>query len=359
MENSQKKKHICFTGGGTAGHVMVNITLIPKFLQAGWNVSYIGSKDGIEKKLVEKFPIDYYEVSTGKLRRYFHVDNFKDPFKVIKGIFQANRIMKKMKPDVIFSKGGFVSVPVVIAGRKQKLPVIIHESDLTPGLANKISIPFASKVCVTFAETKQSIPSQKLGAVGAVVRDELFAGDKNKGLSLCSFTKQKPVLLVMGGSLGARKINEVLRDHLDEWMQHFQIVHLCGKGNIDHNLRRQGYEQLEYADETLPHIMAASDIVLSRAGANSIFELLALHKPMFLIPLSKHASRGDQIFNAKRFVKKGYAEMMEEEHIDENNIVSSVVNMYQNKVEYMDKMRRNDDIVHSDALMQYIVEHVK
>ncbi|HET7580172.1 MAG TPA: undecaprenyldiphospho-muramoylpentapeptide beta-N-acetylglucosaminyltransferase [Bacillales bacterium] len=348
-------KRIIFTGGGTAGHVTVNLALIPKFKKDGWDVAYIGSENGIEKQLITDLnEIDYYSISTGKLRRYFDWNNIKDPFRVLKGVFQAYRIIKKRKPDVIFSKGGFVSVPVILGARLNRVPTIIHESDFTPGLANKISIPFATKVCTTFPETAEQLNSEKAVHIGAVVRDELKEGNANRGLSHCAFTKNKPVLLVMGGSLGARRINEAVRDNLEPLLKDFQIVHICGKGNLDESIDKKGYRQFEYVNEELPDLMAMSNFVVSRAGANAIFEFLALKKPMVLIPLSAGASRGDQILNARSFKKSGFCEVLPEEDLTDESFLSVVRHVYENRDAYIEKMEENKSTAAIDNVMEII-----
>ncbi|OQP02529.1 undecaprenyldiphospho-muramoylpentapeptide beta-N-acetylglucosaminyltransferase [Geobacillus sp. 44B] len=337
-------KKIILTGGGTAGHVMVNVALIPKLKERGWNIAYIGSHQGIEREIIAKMDdVPYFPISTGKLRRYFDWNNFKDPFKVLKGTWQAYRIIKREKPDIIFSKGGFVSVPVIIGAWLSGVPSIIHESDITPGLANKIAMPFATKICVTFPETMRHVKEEKGVCLGAVVREELKRGDADKGRKLCQFEKGKPVLLAMGGSLGSKRINDALRANLQTLLSDFQIVHICGKGNVDAKLANEkGYKQFEYVHEDLPHLLAMADIVLSRAGANSIFEFLALRKPMLLIPLSKEASRGDQILNARSFEKSGYAEVLMEEDLTNESLQSAIYHLYQNKDRYQQNMERSD-----------------
>lgn len=323
-----KKKQIILTGGGTAGHVMVNIAIIPILKEAGWTIDYIGSKDGIERDLIEPLEaVTYHAISTGKLRRYFSVENFKDPFKVLHGTFQATSLLRKLKPKVIFSKGGFVSVPVLIASRLCKIPAVIHESDLTPGLANKIAAPFAKKVLATFPETLDHLPEDKATWIGAVIRPELFEGNRNQGLRFAGLTSQKPVIMVMGGSAGAKRINEAVRAGLDQLMKTHQIIHICGKDNVDESINKFGYQQFEYVNEELPDLLAATDIVISRAGANSIFEFLALQKPMLLIPLSLGASRGDQILNAEVFEKQGYAHVLQEEDITDEVLLEKVTNL--------------------------------
>src|SRR5699024_9786070 len=299
-------KQIILTGGGTAGHVMVNLAIIPIFLKEGWTIDYIGSKNGIEKELIEPIEgVTYHSISTGKLRRYMSKENFKDPFKVMKGTWQAFRIIGKKKPAVIFSKGGFVSVPVLVAARMRGVPAVIHESDYTPGLANKLAIPFAKKVLATFPETVKYLPKEKAEWIGAVVRDELYTGSRQKGFQLTNFTSRKNILLIMGGSAGSQKINSAVREGLDDLLKDFQVIHICGKENIDLDYSQEGYVQYEYVQEELKDLLAITDLVCSRAGANAIFEFLALNKPMLLIPLSRQASRGDQIVNAASFEKQG------------------------------------------------------
>ena len=231
-------KTILLTGGGTAGHVNPNIALIPFLKEKGYKISYIGSKNGIEKDLIKSLEIDYYEISTGKLRRYLDFKNLTDSFRVLKGISDSIKIIKKLKPNVVFSKGGFVGVPVVIGAYLNKIPIIIHESDISPGLANKLSIPFAKRVCTTFPETLSNIPKEKAIMTGTPIRNELFEGVKDKGLKICNFKKEKPILLVMGGSLGSIKINDILKKSLDHLLKEFNIIHLCGKNNLDPSINK-------------------------------------------------------------------------------------------------------------------------
>lgn len=323
-----KGKQILFTGGGSAGHVIVNLALIPIFQQEGWKVDYIGSQNGIEKKLIDQLDgVTYHDISTGKLRRYMSLENLKDPFKVMKGVFQTWWILGKCKPSVIFSKGGFVSVPVVLAGKLRGIPTLIHESDLTPGLANKIAIRFAKKVFTTFPETEQFLPEKKVEYVGAVIREALFHGSIEKGYILTKLNRDKPILLIMGGSGGSQNINRIVRESLGEILPVFQIIHICGEGNRDTNIQQQGYVQFEYVNEALKDIFAITDYVLSRAGSNAIFEFLALRIPMLLIPLSLEASRGDQIDNAKSFVNQGFAHVLYEENLTKDQLINELNNL--------------------------------
>lgn len=327
------------TGGGSAGHVIVNLALIPQLQQAGWQIGYIGSADGIERQLLKDYEsINYHHIATGKLRRYFDWNNFKDPFRVVKGVMQAYRIIKREKPKLVFSKGGFVSVPVIMGAWLNKVPAIIHESDLTPGLANKISTRFAQKVCYTFPETSQYLNQDKAVHVGPVIRGELRAGNRTRGYTLCQFTKTKPVLLVMGGSLGSQRINAAVREALPQLLQQFQIVHLCGKGQVDETLQQRGYCQFEYLQDELPDVLAFADVVVSRAGANAIFEFLALQKPMLLIPLPLSSSRGDQILNARSFEQQGFARVISEEDLTEAVFLEEVQTLYKDRNTYCQTM---------------------
>ena len=242
-------KKIILTGGGTAGHVTPNIALVPQLKEAGFEIKYIGSEGGMETKLVEDAGLDYQGISSGKLRRYFSWKNFSDPFRVLKGYFQAKKIIRKFKPDIVFSKGGFVTVPVVFAAAKYKVPVIIHESDMTPGLANKLAIKKATKVCHNFPETAKYL-GEKAVHTGSPIRAELFTGNKITALDMCGFTANKPVIMVTGGSLGAEKVNKLVRAALPELLKDFQVAHLCGKGKVDESLNgTEGYAQFEYISE--------------------------------------------------------------------------------------------------------------
>ena len=352
-----KNKRILFTGGGTAGHVIVNLALIPIFEKENWNVDYIGSYSGIEKDLINPLEnVSYFPISTGKLRRYMSIENMKDPFKVLKGIFQARRIIKKRKPSVVFSKGGFVSVPVVIAAKLCGVPTIIHESDYTPGLANKIASRFAQKILTTFPETVDYFPHNKVQAIGAVVREELFVGSEKAGYQITGLTKGKPILLVMGGSAGSHKINEMVRANLEALLSLFQVIHICGKGNVDYNFTKTGYVQYEYVNEELKDLFAITDYVLSRAGSNAIFEFLALRIPMLLIPLSRDASRGDQIVNAKVFKEKGFAHVLEEEHMDKDTFMGAIVHFKKSGPVLVDRMRQFESKETRDYVIQIIKE---
>lgn len=335
-------KKIVLTGGGTAGHVTPNIALLPHLKEAGFSVSYIGSYDGIEKRLIADFDIPYYGIATGKLRRYFDWKNFTDPFRIVKGFAEAKSILKKLQPDVVFSKGGFVSVPVVRAAASLGIPCIIHESDMTPGLANKLCIPVATKVCCNFPETYQLLPEGKAVLTGSPIREELSTGSREKGLELCGFHNMKPVILVIGGSLGASNVNLYVRKALPALLETYQVVHICGKEKMDNLLlNTPGYKQFEYVKEDLKDLFAMADVVISRAGANAICELLALKKPNLLIPLSANASRGDQILNANSFQTQGFSMVLDEEHLTEESLVQAVHTLFAQKEQYKQAMEQS------------------
>ena len=352
-------KRIILTGGGTAGHVTPNIALLPRLKELGYDIQYIGSYNGIEKELIEPFGIPYHGISSGKLRRYFSMKNFSDPFRVLKGFGEANKLIRDLKPDVIFSKGGFVSVPVVLAGKKNKVPVVIHESDMTPGLANKLSLPSAAKVCCNFPETLEHLPADKAVLTGSPIRQELLSGNKIAALDLCGFSADKPVILVIGGSLGSVVVNNAVRLALPELLEQFHVIHLCGKGKLDASLNNvEGYAQFEYIKSELRDIFSLADVVISRAGANAICELLALRKPNLLIPLSANASRGDQILNARSFERQGFSVVIEEEELSKELLLESVRDLYANRDTYMSAMRKST-LQNSIETITNIIEEVR
>lgn len=354
------KYKILMTGGGTGGHVIPNLALIPRLQQEDFDIFYIGSVNGIERKLIEETGIKYHPISSGKLRRYFDIKNFTDPFKVIKGLLQSFFIIKREKPDVVFSKGGFVAVPVVIAASMLKVPVVAHESDITPGLANKLSQPYVSKLCVTFPESIKYIKGNKGVVTGTPIREELFKGDREKALKFLGFSGNKPVILIMGGSLGSKIINESIRSNLDLLTSKYDIVHLCGKGNLDNLLDgKEGYRQFEYINEELKDIMALSSMIITRGGSNSLFEILALKKPNIIIPLSRAASRGDQILNAASFEKSGYSIVIQEEELSGNILLDKINILERDKYNYINNMTESKLQGAIDNTVAIIKESIK
>ena len=336
-------KKIILTGGGTAGHVTPNLALIPSLKEHGYEIRYIGSYQGIERKLIEGAGIPYDGISSGKLRRYFDIKNFSDPFRVVKGYGEARKLIKLHRPDVVFSKGGFVAVPVVLAAKHYKIPVIIHESDMTPGLANKICIPSAAKICCNFPETLGYLPKEKAFLTGSPIRKELLQGDRLTGLKYTGLSANRPIILIIGGSLGSVTVNRSVRHILPKLLETFQVIHICGKGNLDESLRAtEGYVQYEYVDAPLKHLFAAADLMISRAGANSICEILALHKPNILIPLSAAASRGDQILNARSFEKQGFSCVLEEENLSDDSLFQAITQTYNDRQTYISRMEQSE-----------------
>lgn len=353
-------KRIVLTGGGTAGHVTPNMALIPELTKDGFDIHYIGSYEGIERDLITGIQIPYHGISSGKLRRYFDRKNFSDPFKVLKGYTQASRLLKQLKPDIVFSKGGFVSVPIVLAAKHKHIPCIIHESDMTPGLANKLAMSGATKICCNFPETLQYLPKEKAVLTGSPIRQELFQGNKERGLAFCGFTNSKPVILVIGGSLGSVVVNNAVRESLDYLLEHFQIIHLCGKEKLDETLKnKKGYMQFEYVKKELNDLFAATDLMISRAGANAICELLSLRKPNILIPLSASASRGDQILNARSFEKQGYSYVIEEETLTKETLIQAVQEVYHNRKTYIETMSNSKLSDPIQTIMELIHNNMK
>lgn len=347
------------TGGGTAGHVNPNLALVPGLTAIKYEIKYIGSKKGIEKEIIERNKIPYFAISSGKLRRYFDIKNFTDPFRVLGGFFEAVNILRKEKPNLVFSKGGFVSVPVVMAASMLKIPVLSHESDITPGLANKIGAKFVDKLLVTFPETLEDVGEKGI-LVGSPIRNELFEGDKNKGQEVLKFEENRTTILVMGGSIGSVKINNALRAALPELLETFNVIHLCGKGNLSEELKDlAGYRQYEYVSKEMKDFLQVADLVVSRAGANSIFEFLALKKPNLLIPLSRASSRGDQILNANSFEEKGYSKVLEEEELTETTLKISIQDLYRDREEYIETMRKSDLLDGTPKIIQLIEKYAK
>ena len=350
-------KKIVLTGGGSAGHVTPNIALLPSLRNAGFEITYLGSYDGIEKKLIGDFDIPYIGISTGKFRRYLDVKNLTDPFRVIKGYSEARKFLKTYQPDVVFSKGGFVSVPVVRAAASLGIPCIIHESDMTPGLANKLCIPVADKVCCNFPETLKLLPKNKAVLTGSPIRAELSQGNRIAGLDFCGFSANMPVVMVIGGSLGAANVNKIVREALPKLLKDYQVVHICGKEKVDNLLlNTQGYKQFEYVKNELKDLFAMADVVISRAGANAICELLALKKPNILIPLPASSSRGDQLLNAKSFESQGFSIVLNEDDLTEDLLVDKVHELYFSRQTYHEAMSKSGQMDSTKKIMSLIME---
>ncbi len=350
-------KRIILTGGGTAGHVTPNLALIPTLKKEGWEIHYIGTADGIEKRLIESVEgVTYHSVKSGKLRRYFDLKNFSDPFRVIAGCIQSAALVRRIKPDIVFSKGGFVSVPVVYGAKLSGVPVLLHESDMTPGLANRLTAPLAVAMCCTFPEAAH-LAGSKGRVTGTPLRAELFEGSRETGAKLFNLTDSRPVLMIIGGSSGAQAINKAVREALPKLTGCFQVLHICGKGNLDSEYEgTKNYHQYEYLDEDLKHAYACADVLISRAGSNALCEILALKKPALLIPYPKGASRGDQILNANSFQQRGLSRVLMQEDMTPDTLVDSVINnVYKKRGELIDAMEReasSDGVANVMALIR-------
>ena len=349
-------KKIVLTGGGTLGHVTPHLALIPRLKEAGYEIHYIGTENGMEApKMRAVEGVTYHAVKSGKLRRYHSWQNFTDPFRVIAGAFQSARLMGKIKPDVVFSKGGFVAVPVVFGAWLHRIPVLCHESDLTPGLANKLCKPFASRFATTFPECAEAL-GRKAEMTGTPLRPELFSGSQEKGLRLLGFDGSKPVLLMMGGSSGAQSVNACLRASLPK-LAAFDVAHICGKGNLDPSLENTpGYKQIEFLDADLPDVLACTDLVLSRAGANALCEFQALGRPMLLIPYPKGASRGDQILNAKSLEKRGLCHVLMQEDMTADTLPAAIEATWADKEKLEEALRNAPPADGTNRVLEMIEE---
>ena len=357
---------IALTGGGTLGHITPNIALVPTLKNKNYDIIYIGSKNEKEKGIVLKNNIPFFGIDCDKLRRYIDIKNLMMPINVIKGIKQSIDILKKEKVNIVFSKGGYVALPVVIAASFLKIPVISHEADYTIGLANRISLPFSTKICTNFKETSETLPKSKGIYTGCPIRSELLNGDKNIAKNYFNFKSNKPILLVIGGSLGSVYINNLIRNNLNELLKKFNIIHSCGVNKIDYNYKTQknaigydkidGYRQIEIIKDMLKDIYAYSDIIISRAGANIIFEILALSKPNLLIPLSKRASRGDQILNANSFKNQSFSVVLTEEEQNQNEklFLEKLTNLYDNRNFYINSMKHSHLLNSNEKICEII-----
>ena len=353
--------NIVFTGGGTAGHVVPNLVLIDALKQERATISYVGSAEGIEKNMVEAKGIAFHAVSSGKLRRYFSVKTLLAPFQIGLGIVQSFFLLWKLKPDVVFSKGGFVAFPVVVGAWLNRIPVVAHESDMSPGLANRLCFPFVNKICLTFDVAKNHFKTQdKIEVTGTPLRDQLFEGIPSKGLALCGFNMDKPCLLVIGGSMGAQAINGCIRGLLPQLLQTFQVIHICGKGKMDASFDGlEGYKQFEYVQAELADLFACSSLVISRSGANALSEIVALHKPHVLIPLSARASRGDQIQNARYFQQLGISVVIQEESLNNQTVLQAIEEVRHDEKARVKKMKALSSQGASKHIIQVIKEQVR
>jgi UDP-N-acetylglucosamine--N-acetylmuramyl-(pentapeptide) pyrophosphoryl-undecaprenol N-acetylglucosamine transferase len=316
-------QRLVVTGGGTAGHVVPALPIMQAFIDAGTQVDFIGSGSEFERTLVADLDATYHGIAAGKLRRYFSLENLLDAFKVLFGMLQAMLLIGRLRPTVVFSKGGFVSFPVAFAAWCWRVPVVAHESDLTPGLANRLAMPFVRSLCTNFPATKPHRFNGELVYTGTPVRSELLSGDAETGRRLVGAESGQPVIVVTGGSLGADRINAVVREAAAALCERAVLVHVCGPGKVV-PVDQPGYHPFEYVRAEWGNLLAAATLVISRAGANTLYELLCLRKPNLLIPLSRKASRGDQIENAAWAEAEGYSHVLAEETLTPESLIAAV-----------------------------------
>ena len=350
-------KKIVFTGGGTVGHVTLNLLLMPKFIEEGWEVHYIGDRHGIEYKEIQKsgLPVVFHSIATGKLRRYFSWQNLWDVFKVAGGILQSLGIMLKVRPKALFSKGGFVSVPPVIAAKVTGVPVFIHESDLSLGLANKIGYKCATKMFTTFEQAEGLSKAEHVGAVtkiAALPQTEPAEIEKIKA----HFTEGKPTLLFVGGSGGAKVFNDFITKNKDRLIEKYNIINLTGDASLD-ELSHRIY-RLSYVTDLYQPLMAMADVVVTRGGSNTIFELLAMKKLQVIVPLGLGASRGDQIENANYFLEKGYALKINEENLNRVNLQVAVDDLLREKDAYYQRMEKAPELKSVDDFYEILKQDI-
>ena len=320
--------HVLFTGGGSAGHVVPCLPLIEHFLRLGTTVSYIGSHSGPEAALIKPTGAAFFAIRSGKLRRYWSWRNVADVWWVVVGILQAWRLVRRLEPAVLFSKGGYAAFPVVVAAWLTRVPVVAHESDLTPGLANRLSLPFVAAVCTTFAVTQFPVRNVPVIHTGTPLRHALTTGEAARGRALVG-EPELPLVLVVGGSLGSSALNAAVRAALGELLEWCCVAHVCGPGHVDATLTaRAGYRQFEYVGDGWGDLLAAADVVVSRAGANSLYELVALRKPHLLVPLTRQASRGDQLENAAYALERGWSRVLPEDQLEPARLCEAVRRLY-------------------------------
>lgn len=357
--NSQRT--IALTGGGTAGHVTPNLALAPVLVERGFRVEYIGSTSGIERSLCEEAGIPYHSIAVGKLRRYASWQNLTDPFRMLRGVVQAATLLGKLEARLVFSKGGYVGVPVAVGARLKGIPVVLHESDLSPGLANRLCIPLASRVCVSYAETLAALPKgARARHTGTPIRPSLHEGDRVRGIVRFELSADRPTILAFGGSLGARAINEAVRELVRLGDNNLQFIHVCGAGNLDPKLDGHAhYRQFEYMHAEFADALACSSLVISRGGSNSLAELAALKKPAIIVPLPLDVSRGDQIENARRHAEKGYGIVLPQSELSALRLRQEIEGMLERAEESIAAMERDAPPDSAEALARLIEELIE
>ncbi|EAD8707543.1 UDP-N-acetylglucosamine--N-acetylmuramyl-(pentapeptide) pyrophosphoryl-undecaprenol N-acetylglucosamine transferase, partial [Listeria monocytogenes] len=322
--------------------VILNLNLFKYFLNEGWEIYYLGSETGIERELIKDYHnVHYISIPTGKLRRYISIENLKDMFKVLRGIVVAYKELKKINPEILFSKGGFVSVPVIIASKFLKIKSFIHESDMTIGLANRIAYLFCSRMFTTFL-----IPYKKAIKVGAVV-------DPAPGNGVSPFENtDKPVLLVIGGSQGAKTLNTFVENNYDKLVKLYNVLHISGEANKE--VKKTNYYNISYYSKGLGTLIKSSDIILSRAGSNSIFEILQEKKLNILVPLPLSSSRGDQLENAKYFKEKGYSYVISDDKLTWSEFELATKHLSDNREAIYENLKATTDIISTEKFYNMI-----
>ncbi len=344
---------LLLTGGGTAGHCTPNLAIIPYAEKFFDKIYYIGSEHGIEKNIIESAGIPYFSVPCAKLNRSLTLKNLSIPFKVLSGIHEAGKIIDKLNPDVVFSKGGYVSVPTVIAAHRRKIPVIAHESDYTVGLANKITSRYCKKVLTSFPHTAEELKNGQY--VGSPLRKELFSTKKEEALKKFGFSGEKPIILITGGSQGAQAINQAVSEAIPELLPKFDIIHICGKNNSN-GIKKKGYYQAEYLND-IENAFAAADVCVTRAGSNTLFELMSLKKPCVLIPLPKGVSRGDQILNARYFQKLGLSFLLTQDTLTTDSLIFAITSTYANRYNILRNFAKHPITDASSKIAEIIADY--
>ena len=350
-------KTVLVVGGGSAGHVLPTIPIITKLKDSGYKVCFIGSRSGMEERLLVGVCIDFFSIPTGKLRRYFSFQNVLDFFGFCFGVLYSLFIISRIKPSVIFSKGGFVSLPVVLAGWLLRVPILAHESDRTPGLANRISMPFLSTYCTSFPSKEDLNTKFRHVHTGSPVRAEMLLGDRARGKEMLNYVDEKPILIVTGGSQGSEFINQNVRAVLEELLERFNVLHICGQGNLL-PINKNGYKQIEYVSKNWGHMLAAADLVVSRAGANALFELLALRKVCIYIPLSKTWSRGDQIDNSQYVVENNFGKVLDEDALTSSSFLEEILKTYKSRESHRQSLEAYSAIDASTMIYDEILDLV-
>ena len=351
--NDSQSKPVVITGGGSAGHVIPALPVIDLLLAQGTQVHFIGTRSGLEQGYLGQRDVTFHGISAGKLRRYFSWQNVTDIFRIGWAVLESLRLLWKLKPGAMFSKGGFVSLPPVFAAWLLGIPVVAHESDLTPGLANRLSLPFIKTLCTSFDDTRFAGFRGRHVVTGTPVRQSLLAGDPAKARQQFGIESGLPVLLVTGGSLGAEGLNRIITEHIHTLTERFFVVHVCGAGKTS-DRQLPGYLQLEFVSEGWGDLLAVADLVISRAGANALFELVALNKPHLLVPLPLGGSRGDQLANAQFATQQGWSEVVAEDQLSGERLLSTLNLLVANAPRYRQAMAQSSAQDAAQSLLREI-----